>query len=113
MKDVLSETLCEMGAEDRRVVVFDADLAGPSGTAVFGKKFPERFFDCGIMSSPGTVEYDPWPYEYSPDKAKECLAAAGYAPGELSLNIVIGAGDTLRGSAAEGVFFPARKYFRL
>jgi len=51
MKDVLSETLCEMGAEDRRVVVFDADLAGPSGTAVFGKKFPERFFDCGIMEA--------------------------------------------------------------
>jgi peptide/nickel transport system substrate-binding protein len=53
------------------------------------------------MSSPGTVEYNPWPYEYSPEKAKACLKEAGYEPNELSLNIVIGAGDTLRGSAAE------------
>lgn len=53
------------------------------------------------MASPGTVEYDPWPYEYNPEKALEYLAAAGYAPGELSMNIVIGAGDTVRGNAAE------------
>ena len=51
MKDILSATLCQMGEEDPRVVVFDADLAGPSGTSVFGKKFPERFFDCGIMEA--------------------------------------------------------------
>ena len=49
MKDILSATLCEMGEEDNRVVVFDADLANPSGSVVFGKKFPERFFECGIM----------------------------------------------------------------
>ena len=53
------------------------------------------------MASPGTVEFDPWPYEYNPEKAKECLKAAGYEPGELSLNIVIGAGDTTRGNVAE------------
>lgn len=51
MKDILSATLCEMGEEDNRIVVFDADLANPSGTSVFGKKFPERFFDCGIMEA--------------------------------------------------------------
>lgn len=51
MKDILSETLCQMGEQDERVVVFDADLAGPSGTIVFGKKFPERFFNCGIMEA--------------------------------------------------------------
>lgn len=51
MKDILSDTLCEMASTDNRVVVFDADLAGPSGTAVFGEKYPERFFDCGIMEA--------------------------------------------------------------
>ena len=29
-------------------LVFDADLAAATKTGVFKKKFPERFFDCGI-----------------------------------------------------------------
>ena len=29
-------------------VVMDADLAAATKTGVFKKKFPERFFDCGI-----------------------------------------------------------------
>ena len=29
-------------------VVLDADLAAATKTGIFKKKFPERFFDCGI-----------------------------------------------------------------
>ncbi len=40
--------LAELGAEHENVVVLDADLAGSTKTAVFGKAFPERHINCGI-----------------------------------------------------------------
>ena len=42
------EALAELGEEFENLVVLDADLAESTKTAMFGKKFPERFFDCGI-----------------------------------------------------------------
>ena len=42
------EALAELGEEFPNLVVMDADLAESTKTAMFGKKFPERFFDCGI-----------------------------------------------------------------
>jgi len=42
------EALAELGAEDERVVVLDADLSGSTKTAVFGKQYPERFFNFGV-----------------------------------------------------------------
>ncbi len=42
------EALAELGEEFQNLVVMDADLAESTKTAIFGKKFPERFFDCGI-----------------------------------------------------------------
>lgn len=42
------EALAELGEEFSNLVVMDADLAESTKTAIFGKKFPERFFDCGI-----------------------------------------------------------------
>lgn len=39
--------LAELG-EKYDFVVLDADLAGATKTGVFKKKFPERFFNCGI-----------------------------------------------------------------
>ena len=42
------EALAELGEEFDNIVVMDADLAESTKTIMFGKKFPERFFDCGI-----------------------------------------------------------------
>ena len=39
--------LAELG-DKYDFIVFDADLAAATKTGVFKKKFPERFFDCGI-----------------------------------------------------------------
>lgn len=42
------EALAQLGEENPKVVVLDADLSGSTKTAVFGKKFPERFFNMGV-----------------------------------------------------------------
>ena len=36
------KTLAELGKENDRIVVLDADLAGSTNSGVFGKEFPER-----------------------------------------------------------------------
>jgi transketolase len=40
--------LVELGKENKKVVVLDADLSGATKTNLFAKQFPERFFDIGI-----------------------------------------------------------------
>ena len=47
-RESYGRTLAELGAENERIVVMDADLAESTKTCVFQKAFPERHFDCGI-----------------------------------------------------------------
>lgn len=47
-RDAYGEALIELGEKDKNIVVLDADLAGSTRTARFGKKFPDRFFDLGV-----------------------------------------------------------------
>lgn len=42
------EALLQLGKENEKIVVFDADLAGATKTDLFAKEFPNRFFDMGI-----------------------------------------------------------------
>ena len=46
-REAYGNALAEFG-EQYDFVVLDADLAAATKTGVFKKKFPERFFDCGI-----------------------------------------------------------------
>ena len=46
-REAYGNALAEFGAE-YDFVVLDADLAAATKTGIFKKKFPERFFDCGI-----------------------------------------------------------------
>ena len=46
-REAYGAALAELG-EKYDFVVLDADLAAATKTGVFKKKFPERFFDCGI-----------------------------------------------------------------
>ena len=46
-REAYGNALAEFGS-DYDFVVLDADLAAATKTAIFKKKFPERFFDCGI-----------------------------------------------------------------
>lgn len=47
-RDAYGAVLAELGAQDERIVVLDADLSGSTKTAKFAKTFPDRFFNIGI-----------------------------------------------------------------
>lgn len=62
------EALLELGKENEKVIVFDADLSAATKTNLFAKEFPNRFFDMGIaeqnmistaagMSTCGKISY--------------------------------------------------------
>ena len=42
------EALAELGKENEKIVVLDADLSSATKTGIFAKQFPERFFNIGI-----------------------------------------------------------------
>jgi len=47
-RDAYGSLLVELGKQDSRIVVLDADLSSSTKTGKFGKAYPERFFNCGI-----------------------------------------------------------------
>ncbi|UCG34972.1 MAG: transketolase family protein [Candidatus Omnitrophota bacterium] len=47
-RDIYGKTLIELGKKDLRVVVLDADLSGSTRTALFGREYPDRFFNFGV-----------------------------------------------------------------
>lgn len=62
-REAYGRTLAELGEENPRIVVLDADLSKSTYTSLFGKKFKDRFFDVGIA------------------EANMCSIAAGLAAG--------------------------------
>lgn len=49
LRDAYGNALVELGARDPQLVVLDADLSGSTRTILFGRKYPERFFNVGVM----------------------------------------------------------------
>jgi transketolase len=49
LRDAYGKALVELGERDPRLLVFDADLSGSTRTILFGQRFPERFFNVGVM----------------------------------------------------------------
>ncbi|QGU07572.1 1-deoxy-D-xylulose-5-phosphate synthase [Corynebacterium occultum] len=45
---IFSEELCATAEQREDIVAITAAMAGPTGLAKFGEKYPERFFDVGI-----------------------------------------------------------------
>ena len=50
-RESYGEALAELGDKYENLYVFDADLAAATKTGIFKKKFPDRFFDCGIAEA--------------------------------------------------------------
>jgi transketolase len=51
IREVYGSVLAELGEKNGDVVVLDADLSGSTRSGVFGKAFPDRFFNMGIAES--------------------------------------------------------------
>lgn len=47
-REAYGRALAELGAENRNIVVLDADLSKSTKTDLFAARFPERFFNVGI-----------------------------------------------------------------
>lgn len=47
-RTTLGETLIKLAAHDERIIAVSCD-SGNGGTGVFGKAFPDRYIECGIM----------------------------------------------------------------
>jgi transketolase len=50
-REAYGRTLAELGAENPKIVVLDADLSKSTYTNIFGKANKERFFDVGIAEA--------------------------------------------------------------
>ncbi len=50
-REAYGEALVELGRQDERIVVLDADLSKSTMTQMFAKQFPERFFNFGIAEA--------------------------------------------------------------
>ena len=48
LRDTYGEELKKLGSIHKDIVVLDADLSSSTKTGLFGKEFPERFFNMGI-----------------------------------------------------------------
>lgn len=48
MRPGFGEALVELGKKYQQVVALNADLSSSTTTHLFGKEFPERFFNCGV-----------------------------------------------------------------
>lgn len=51
LREVFGETLVELGAAHRRLIVLDADLNTSARTVLFKQAFPDRFIQCGIAEA--------------------------------------------------------------
>ena len=45
------EALAQLGGQNDKILVFDADVSTCTMTCYFGEKYPERFFNCGIQEA--------------------------------------------------------------
>ena len=50
-RNAYGEKLVELGEKNKDIVVLDADLSKSTKTIMFGKRFPERFFEMGIAEA--------------------------------------------------------------
>jgi transketolase len=51
IRDVYGETLAQLGRENPDIVALEADVGGSSKSILFGKEFPQRYFNVGIAEA--------------------------------------------------------------
>lgn len=51
IRDVYGDTLAQLGRENKDIVALEADVGSSSKSIVFGKEFPERYFNVGVAEA--------------------------------------------------------------
>jgi len=51
MRDAFGAKLAELGKTNDKIVVLDADVSSSTKSAIFGKAFPDRFFNVGVAEA--------------------------------------------------------------
>ena len=51
IRDVYGETLAQLGRENKDIVALEADVGSSSKSIVFGKEFPNRYFNVGVAEA--------------------------------------------------------------
>ena len=51
MRESFGKKLVELGKTNPRLVVLDADVSSSTKSILFGKAYPERFFNCGVAEA--------------------------------------------------------------
>ena len=51
MREAFGKHLVDMGSRYPELMVLDADVSGSTKTALFGKEFPDRFFNVGVAEA--------------------------------------------------------------
>lgn len=51
IRDVYGETLAQLGHENKDIVALEADVGSSSKSIVFGKEFPQRYFNVGVAEA--------------------------------------------------------------
>lgn len=51
IREVYGETLVELAKKNDKIVVLDADVSGSTKSGIFGKAYPDRFYNMGIAES--------------------------------------------------------------
>lgn len=95
MRKVYAQTMCELAAEDERVVALDADLSSPIGMGTFIKQYPGRMINCGIqeanmagvaagMSARGCI---PFAHTFACFQSRKCIDQIFLSAGFAGLNV--------------------------
>ena len=98
-RESYGDALVELGNENDKIVVFDADLAGATKTGVFKKAHPDRFFDSGIAegnmmvaaAGMSTCGYIPFVSSFAMFAAGRAYEQIRNSIGYPHLNVKIGA----------------------
>ncbi len=51
IRDVYGDTLAQLGRENKNIVALEADVGSSSKSIVFGKEFPNRYFNVGVAEA--------------------------------------------------------------
>ena len=115
MRAVYCDTLMELAAENKDIVVLDADLMSSMGVAKFAKEYPDRTFNVGIqeanmigvaagLSATGKV---PFAHSFGPFATRRCFDQLFLSVGYAKNNVrVIGSDPGVTAAFNGGTHMP-------